>query len=365
MKNIMRSLLSLLFVTVTIFSAGCAAMKPDFDETQWRNRVKAEKVSDLYAPHAANGTFFNPWMPMEEKGFLRLIAWKFSAKRKYTREEKEFGPASVPDPLTAFNARPHADSILWIGHATFLLRLAGSLWLTDPMFSARALLPKRKVPPALTIDEISAISSPGLNVIISHNHYDHLDAASIKALPRNTRIFAPLGLKKFLAGLGKENVIEMDWWQALDLGDGTTIVCLPVQHWSRRIGQGINTSLWAGFLLITPRATVYYGGDSGYFVGFAEIGRRYPGIDYALMPATAYHPRWFMHYSHMDIDETLDAFDDLKARYFIPTQWGVFHLGDEPPGFPVIELKKKISERALDPSRFIIMDIGQTLLIGK
>jgi N-acyl-phosphatidylethanolamine-hydrolysing phospholipase D len=340
-------------------------MTPDFDETQWARRVQNEKIADLYAPHAANGTFFNPWMPMEEKGFLRLLAWKFSSKRKYSREETEFKPASIPDPLKAFTARPGDDSILWVGHATFLLRLAGSLWLTDPMFSERALLPKRKIPPALSIDEVNAVSSPGINVIISHNHYDHLDAKSIKGLPAHTRFFVPLGLKKFFAGLGKENVVEMDWWQALDLGDGITIVCLPVQHWSRRIGQGIDESLWAGFLLITPRATVYYGGDSGYFIGFAEIGRRYPGIDYALMPTTAYHPRWFMHYAHMDVDEALNAFDDLKARYFIPTQWGVFHLGDEPPGFPVIELKKKITERGLDPSRFIIMDIGQTHFITK
>ena len=104
---------------------------------------------------------------------------------------------------------------------------------------------------------------------------------------------------------------------------------------------------------------IFFAGDSGYFIGYREIGRRYPGIDYVLMPTTAYRPRWFMHYAHMDIDEAIDAFDDLQARYFIPTQWGAFHLGDEPPSYPALELKRKIAERKRDPSRFIIMDIGQ------
>jgi len=91
-----------------------------------------------------------------------------------------------------------------------------------------------------------------------------------------------------------------------------------------------NTTLWASFLIITPSVKVYFAGDSGYFIGYREIGRRYPGIDYVLMPTTAYRPRWFMHYAHMNIDEAIDAFADLKAYRFIPTQWGTFHLGDEP-----------------------------------
>ena len=112
-------------------------------------------------------------------------------------------------------------------------------------------------------------------------------------------------------------------------------------------------------MLITSQMKIYLGGDSGYFVGYQEIGKRFPGIDYALLPTTAFHPRWFMHYNHMNVAETIDAFGDLKARFMIPTQWGTFHLGDEPPGYPVLELKRKIVARGLDPERFIIMDIGE------
>jgi L-ascorbate metabolism protein UlaG (beta-lactamase superfamily) len=108
---------------------------------------------------------------------------------------------------------------------------------------------------------------------------------------------------------------------------------------------------------------IYFGGDSGYFIGYREIGRRFPNIGYALLPTTAYHPRWFMHYAHMNIPEALAAFRDLGARYFIPTQWGTFHLGDEPPGYAALDLKNTIQKRNLDSSRFIIMDIGQIRLV--
>jgi L-ascorbate metabolism protein UlaG (beta-lactamase superfamily) len=341
------------------------AARPDFDEKAWRSKVEAQKTADLYTPHEKNGTFFNPWMTMEKKGFFTLLRWKLSAGQNYTDEEKQFMPSLVPDPLKIVRGRT-GDFIMWVGHATFLIRLGNDLWLTDPMFSERALLPRREIPPAISIDDLKGIACSRLNVVISHNHYDHLDSASIEQLPANTRFFVPLGLKKFLTDLGKTDIVEMDWWQTQELSDGSKIVCLPAQHWSRRIGQGMNSTLWASFILAgpAPRKTIYFGGDSGYFIGFSEIGKKYRGIDYALVPITAYNPRWFMHYAHMDIDESLDAFKELGARYFIPTQWGVFHLGDEPPGFPVIELRKKIAERKLDPSQFLIMDIGQAIFLN-
>ena len=116
-------------------------------------------------------------------------------------------------------------------------------------------------------------------------------------------------------------------------------------------------------MLITPETKIYFGGDSGYFVGYREIGRRFRNISYALLPLTAYHPRWFMHYAHMNAHETVNAFQELGAQYFIPTQWGTFKLGDNPPGHPALELKRVIQEKNLDPSRFIIMDIGQIRVI--
>ncbi|HBL24670.1 MAG TPA: hypothetical protein DDZ40_11210 [Deltaproteobacteria bacterium] len=358
----MRQTTARFFVLfLCLIPSGCVMASSCFDEDAWRNKVEAAKTNDLYAPHYKDGKFFNPWMPMEEKSFLQLLKWKLSPARHYTDEEKEYLPAVIPDAATRLKAMPDGDFIQWVGHATFLIRLDSEFWLTDPILSDRALLPVRKTPPAINPGDLRNLGTGRLNVIISHNHYDHLDRKTLEALPDNTRFFVPLGMKEFLTDLGKRDVVEMDWWQTADAGGKTQIVCLPAQHWSRRIGQAANTVLWASFMLVSPRITIFFGGDSGYFIGYREISRRFPGIDYALMPVAAYHPRWFMHYSHMDIDENIDAFKDLKARYFIPTQWGTFHLGDEPAGFPGLELKRKIAAEGLDASRFLIMDIGQVL----
>lgn len=357
-KQFLFTITIILALSMVIFSS-CVLTPPSFDEKEWRAKVLSADPALLYASHYKDGRFFNPWMAQEEKGFLRFITWKLSTSgREYSPEEKAFSPEFIGNVGEKILAMPQEDFIMWIGHGTFLVRLNGEYWLTDPIFSERAFLPRRKTPPAITPEEIREIA-PRLNVIISHNHYDHLDKNSILALPESTKIFVPLGLKTYIQDMNKKDVTEMDWWQSVDCGNGTTLVCLPMQHWSRRIGQGLNETLWASFLLITPRATIYFGGDTGYFIGYREIGKRYPGIDYALLPTTAYHPRWFMHYAHMNIDEAIAAFNDLKARIMIPQQWGTFHLGDEPPGYPVLELKRKISEQRLDPSRFLILNIGE------
>lgn len=328
-----------------------------FDEKAWRSKVLGVEPALLSAPNIENGRYLNPWMPMEHAGFSRMIKWRLTRKAEYTDEEKTHLPAVLNDAPGRIAGLNGGDFILWIGHASFLIRAGGEYWLTDPIFSKRALLPARMTPPGMTAREVNELGGK-LNVVISHNHYDHLDSASIRELREDARFFVPKGLGDYVRSLGKKDVVEMDWWEERDLGGGRKMVCLPMQHWSLRMGQGRNTTLWASFLIITPGRKVYFAGDSGYFIGYREIGRRWPGIDYVLMPVTAYHPRWFMHYAHMNADEALDAFADLGARHFIPTQWGTFHLGDEPPGYPALDLRRKIRERGLDTSRFHIMDIG-------
>ncbi len=353
---------ALLYSACALVACSCLLAPPSFDETAWRTRVDDEKVSDLYAPHYRDGRYFNPWMPMEERGFLPLLRWRMSRGAHYTEEEKTYRPAFLPS-LKERILSTDGDFIAWIGHNTFLMRVNGEYWMTDPIFSERALLPKRRTPPALTAEEVSALDGP-LNVVITHNHYDHFDMASIEALPLQTRFFVPQGLKESIRKLGKEQVIEMDWWQTVECGNGIRLACLPAQHWSMRMLQGRNRTLWASFMLMANGVKIYIGGDSGYFIGYKEFGRVYPGIDYALLPITAYRPRWFMHYAHMNVDEALDAARDLGARYMIPTQWGTFHLGDEPVGYAALELKRKVKTGGLDASRFILMDIGQILPVA-
>lgn len=353
-----------MFIFLSFSLMSCICSPPAFDEAAWRREIESQKPENLRAPHFKDGKYFAPWSDTKHGGFMRLLKWKLSRKQDYTDEEKTFLPEVIRGLTERIKSMPSEDFIAWIGHSTFLMRIDGEYFLTDPMFSDRALLPRRKTPPAITGNELGEITSK-INVLVSHNHYDHLDAESLRSLPGQARIFVPAGLKGYVEGLERKHVEEMDWWQTFDLGRGMKVVCLPAQHWSRRIGQGVNATLWASYMIVTPKITIYYAADSGYFIGYKEIGRLFPDIDYALMPTTAYQPRWFMHYAHMDIRETIDAFKDLGAKYFIPTQWGTFHLGDEPPGYPVIELNKMIQEEKLDPSRFIIMNIGEIVPLVK
>jgi len=349
---------AVLLLVLTFLVSSCGIAVRPFDEDKWREAVAATDPALLYAPHYRDGRFFNPWMPVE-KEFGEVLSWWLSERTSYPPEEENALPRVMPELHRRITAAS-GDFIAWIGHASFLIRSGGVYWLTDPMFSDRALLPKRRTPPALSLAEF--LSLPGeKNVIISHNHYDHLDTASIREMPAATRLYVPLGLKPLLQELGKNNVVEMDWWQELSCGDGCRLICLPAQHWSRRTLTDTNATLWASFLLETAGKKIYYGGDSGYFLGYREIGRRYPGIDYALLPVTAYDPRWFMHYPHMNAREALAAFRDLGARHFIPTQWGTFRLGDEPIGHAPLALTRELRSSGVKADQVLVMEIGQLL----
>lgn len=334
-----------------------------FDEASWHSEVEKQSIKKLYALHFEDGKYFNPWMPSKKGRFWDFLKWKLSGKGNYTDKEMSYKPKIIPNLTNRIKALPDTDFITWIGHNTFLMRIQGQYWLTDPMFSKRAFIPKRVTPPAITPNELKELTDE-VNVIISHNHYDHLDKESIRSLPEKSHIFVPKGLKTYVSSLNNYDVKELDWWEGIDLKAGIRLVCLPAQHWSRRIGQPLNSTLWASFMLLSPEVTIYFGGDSGYFVGYREIGRQFKNITFALIPVTAYHPRWFMHYAHMNAKEGIEAFRELGARYFIPAQWGTFNLGENPPGYPALELKRLIEEMNLDYSRFLIMDIGEIRIIN-
>ena len=347
-------ILSLCFVLI-----GCDP-KP-FDEIVWRQEVRNSDPSQLYASHQENGKFFNPWKQMGKKNLLDLIEWKISKRKKYTPIEETYRPGVIPDAEERIARFKGKDFIMWLGHGSFLIHLKGEFWLTDPILTDRALIVKRKSPPAISPGSLKSIADK-FTVIISHNHYDHLDQETIESLPEKSTVLCPLGLKEYIDGFsGRKNVVEMDWWQEYTSDSGTKIISLPAQHWSKRASMGTDKSLWASYMILSSDTVIYFGGDSGYFIGYREFAKKFSQIDYALMPTTAYHPRWFMYYQHMNIPEAIEAFHELRAKYFIPTQWGSFHLGDEPPGFPALDLQREIKEKQLNPKRFLIMDIGEII----
>ncbi len=361
-SNSIYFLLCMTLISLLAALSSCSSKdKNTFSETKWARQVEETRVADLYAEHYADGNFFSPWMKMNDKSFFDVLGWKLFSKTDFTKQEKSFLPRVIPGTADRLK-NTKGDFVLWIGHNTFLIRVNDKYWLTDPIFSKRALLPARVTPPALTLEEFNHIVKD-INIVISHNHYDHLDRPSMEKLSKNARVFVPRGLKNYVMEMNKDNVLEMDWWDEFDLGKGSKLICLPAQHWSLRVNQGRNKSLWASYLLVTPKATIYFGGDSGYFKGFSEIGRKYPGIDYAFMATTAYRPRWFMYYQHMNIEEAIKGFDDLGAKNFIPTQWGTFRLGSEPAGFPGLDLKRYIKKHKHYRSKLKIMDIGQIMPI--
>jgi L-ascorbate metabolism protein UlaG (beta-lactamase superfamily) len=349
---------TVLAAALAALAAGCLAV-PSFDEAAWRRQVAATDQADLHAPHRRpDGSFFNPWLA-DDKSWWDFWHWRLSRNSLGETAEQEFATPTVAND-GGYLADPRApDSLTWVGHATFVLQWGGQVVVTDPFFTHRAAIVARKVPPAFGPKAVPA----GAVVLVSHNHYDHLDSDSIRALADKAALFVcPLGLGDCLREMGARRVQELDWWQSL-AHDGTTITALPVQHWSRRLGQARNQSLWCAFMLEREGRTVFYGADSGYFKGFAAYGRRWPGIDLALLPLGAYRPRWFMHYAHMNVPEMLEAFQDLGARRLVPTQWGVMPLGDEPPAWPRVDLLQELADRPQLAQRVEILPVGGRLLL--
>jgi L-ascorbate metabolism protein UlaG (beta-lactamase superfamily) len=316
---------------------GCNSQPPAFDEDEWLERVKSADPASLYAPHFnEDGVFFNPWLQRSRLSGsdARFLKRLLENKKKYSNFPQEKYSA-MPNDYT-YLSDPDFDSISFAGHSSLIIKMNRETIFTDPFFSNRALVVGKKV--KIKFNYSNVPEKPV--VLISHNHYDHLDKKTIKKLVKKNAVFiVPLGLRLFFTNLGAREVYDLDWWQSVTLGT-VTYTLLPSQHWSRRIGQKSSTTLWGGFL-IEGTKTVYYSGDSGYFIGFEEFGRRYE-IDYAIVQAGAYEPRWFMHYSHLNVEEFFRAADELDARITIPTHLGVIKLGDEHVLYPLYEIDQYI-----------------------
>ena len=240
--------------------------------------------------------------------------------------------------------------ITWLGHASFLVQLDGASVLIDPVFSDRlAGLIRRNVPAPLSPAELPRIDA----TLVTHNHYDHLDTPSVRAAGART-----------LSGLGMSRLVpceELDWWQRARINDRVHATFVPSQHWSRRGLGDTNRALWGGFVVEGPSGSVYHSGDTAYFDGFAEIGRRFPKLGSALLPIGAYDPPWFMEKQHMNPEQAVQAFVDLRAHRFVAMHWGTFKLTDEPLDEPPRRLRAEWSKRGLPEEALRVPAIGETL----
>jgi N-acyl-phosphatidylethanolamine-hydrolysing phospholipase D len=314
----------------------------------------SRKPESLYAPHGENGDWFNPWWP-NPNGFFDYYKMRLFYRNEWL--EAKSRPPNVP--IVPNDGRYLAEaeqstSVTWVGHATFIVKDGADTFLTDPHFGDRALWPKRLHPPGVAIEKVP----PDSFALLSHNHYDHMDTWTMENLPNTITWFVPMGLAPWLREAGRNRVVELDWWQSARHGRWK-VTCLPVQHWSNRFGMGRDSTLWCAWLVESDSRKFFFAGDSGYFHGFAEFGRRFGPIDVAMLPIGAYAPRWFMRYSHLDPAQAYRAFGELRARWMIPMHWGTFDLTNEPVDQPPKDLKRVLQSSGGDPEAVRILAIGE------
>ena len=310
------------------------------------------------AHHLADGSFRNNYLGAINKPFADLLRWRREAPK---HPLLSFPLAANDGAFLRANRRQ--PTVTWIGHATLLLQLGGLNILTDPHFSSRASPlpfagPKRGTPPGLALAHLPPIDA----VLISHNHYDHLDYSSIRQLLRrraDTQFFAPLGVGKWLRQQGASRVYELDWHNSATLG-GLQITAAPCQHWSSRLPWDRNRTLWSSWIVAAQNFRFLFIGDTGYSPDFTDLARRYGGFDLAAIPIGAYEPRWFMKQAHVNPDEAVQIFRDLDARMAIATHWGTFQLTDEPMDEPPQKLRAALRAAGIDEQSFAVLQHGET-----
>ncbi len=316
------------------------------------------------APHRTADGFHNNYPHDPPQSFW---LWKWE-QMKHGVPQPPPGGWKIPHVKTdaaALKANGTAPTITWIGHSAFLVQLAGTNILIDPHFSERASPvqfagPRRIVPLPIEISELPRIDV----VLISHNHYDHLDVTTVRelaAMDSGSPLFlVPLGLKAWFNEAGISRVEEYDWWQTHSHA-AVRFTLVPAQHWSKRTLWDTNRTLWGGWAIEGGGLKVLHTGDLGYSQDARDIGERLGPFDLALIPIGAYAPRWFMKTMHVDPAEAVQLRSDLRARRAIAMHWGTFErLTDEPLDEPPRVLEAQRSAAGLAPEDFTVMQVGET-----
>ncbi|WP_426284930.1 MBL fold metallo-hydrolase [Luteibacter sp. E-22] len=253
------------------------------------------------------------------------------------------------------------DAAWWLGHATALVRHRGLTVLTDPVLGQRASPVSFAGPSRRTPSPADVAGLPQVDVVlISHNHYDHLDAGTVRALSRRfpqAVFLVPLGLKAWFDRRRIGNVRELDWWESTDVR-GAIFTFVPARHWSARTLWDRNRSLWGGWVMAQESFRFWFAGDTGYSDKLAEIGRRAGPIDLAAIPIGAYAPRWFMRGQHVDPAEALRLHREIGCKRSIAIHWGAFELADDQLDEPPRLLGEALAEAGMGADEFMLLNIG-------
>jgi L-ascorbate metabolism protein UlaG (beta-lactamase superfamily) len=313
--------------------------------------------------HLEDGSFKNNYASSINKPFSDLIKWRWNR----TQPEPFNFKLHKNDPKFLKENRDIA-TLTWIGHSTLLLQHKGVNILTDPHLTQRASPfsfagPKRLTPPGLLIEDLPIIDL----IVISHNHYDHLDKLTIKTLyerqPNHPpKIFVPLKLKQWCLDLGIKNGTELDWKDSVKCGEWK-IHAVPVQHWSSRSPFDRNKTLWSVWVLETEGFRFFFAGDTGYSKDFKNIRDQFGQIDLAAIPIGAYEPRWFMKAAHVNPEEAVMIHQDINARFSVGIHWGTFILTDEPVIEPPKRLLAALKKEGISKEKFFVMKHGETKML--
>ena len=333
----------------------------------------------MTADHHTNRGFRNPWPDAEPRGLRDVIRWSLERRRQTLPPDPEPGTSPIAQPTFAERAGAGELSATWVGHSTVLLQLGAINILTDPMWSERASPvsfagPRRFVEPAFALNALPSIDV----VLISHNHYDHLDRPTVRALALRmpeAEWIVPLGLTPLLHAWGAARVRAVDWWETVEIhsvGGMVSISSTPAQHFSARGLWDRGRTLWCSWAMAAGGRRAFFAGDTAYHPEFSRIGERYGPFDLSMLPVGAYEPRWFMKTVHMNPPEALRAYAELSGSHagelaMLPIHWGTFRLTDEAMHDPPKWTAQLWGEAGYDRGKLWLLEHGETrrLLVGR
>jgi len=344
----------LLALAVALSVTACSHRNPYYDPAK---------------PHHTPEGFRNNYLDRKPDGLLKWQWQRITQGLPKPPANNYQFPVVKPD-VAALRANKTETTATWIGHATVLLQIQGVNVLTDPIWSNRAsplsfMGPKRHVPPPLALEELPHIDV----ILISHNHYDHLDRATVEQLNKQAGgpplFLVPLGIKPWLNDLGITNVKELDWWDNVAQG-GLNFHLVPVQHWSARSLTDRQETLWGGWTVHTDKNaavpfSVLFAGDTGFSKDFEDIAKRFGSFDLALIPIGAYAPRWFMQTQHIDPADAVKIHQTVKAGHSIGIHWGTFEMADESLDEPPIALADERKKAGVADDAFVALKHGETV----
>ena len=328
-------------------------------------------MNDLPYHHKSDGTFRNlPGSPKRiverSNNFFRFFYKGIIKKELFDQKEV---PDNIPpehsilekEALSKFKNNNDEISITWLGHASFLIRLGNQNILTDPYLSKTAgpfgIGPSRYIPSGIQVSNLPKINS----ILISHNHYDHLDSKTLIKIKNkgDIKVICPLKLSKTIQNFGYRNVYEIDWYESKKILN-CEIIAMPAYHWSRRLGQKYNSTLWNGYTLNYKKTKIYFSGDTAFGPVFKELGSKYGPFDLTIVPIGAYEPRKIMQASHCTPEEAVQITRMLQSKKILGMHWGTIRLSAENPWEPPQKFEKAAKLSGYKDESIWKMAIGET-----